>query len=668
MGESPGQSTRVLLQGGQPPPAAPPRMTWQDMFSKDQPNVNLPSNEEDESEFPDDVVIDFDKLKPDLRISDRFHEEILKDWKHAVVVKLTGQSITLPVQCLKSVWQHVVDGIRWTVGDGKRVCFWLDRWLHFDEPLVSFARSPIPQALLNVTISDFVNIDGQWSWSKFEGWLPATCLLRIAAVKAPVQCAAEDRMGWEERMIRWLPPPVDWVKINSDGSFNMYNGVGCAGGVVRDCHGRWLGGIMIKVGFCTITGSELWGLFQALQLAWDLGYKKVKAEVDNSSSLLMVKGNADIFGVYAGIVYGIRELLHRDWTVELDHVFREANFAADYLASLATLGPVGLQKFGVPPSSVRPWLQHDIIGVSYPRNMSCLEGMSAAIVPYSNEESEDERIVNAEGFDESVVSVGDVDLLGREFNLIDDAYICYESYYEDGLSCEHSTIEQVNDEVVLYYVKRNNIDIFPHQVHFNLWTLEISCTCNMFSDVGLLCSHYLRVYNVNNVNSVPEVYILARWKRNTNKQCSVSASGSNAGFGIVGSTIWRSDVISKFIMLVSAKCEVGCLQSAKAEEKDEASTSNISVKDPEKLRLIGDWNERWIGIVERKSKQTLGKRRNKEAVVRTKKVIYNTMMSTNPEVMENFVHPVCPTQPLQTAVKSFSGAAQSEPSPFLEFL
>ncbi|CAI9106595.1 OLC1v1005787C1 [Oldenlandia corymbosa var. corymbosa] len=175
--------------------------------------------------------------------------------------------------------------------------------------------------------------------------------------------------GWEERMIRWLPPPVDWVKINSDGSFNMYNGVGCAGGVVRDCHDRRLGGFMMKVGFCTITGSELWGLFQALQLAWDLGYKKVKAEVDNSSILLMVKGNAGIFGVHTGIVYGIRELLHRDWTVELDHVFREANFVADYLASLATLGPVGLQGFDVPPSGVRPWLQHDIIGVSYPRNV-----------------------------------------------------------------------------------------------------------------------------------------------------------------------------------------------------------------------------------------------------------------------------------------------------------
>ncbi|CAI9105936.1 OLC1v1004973C1 [Oldenlandia corymbosa var. corymbosa] len=103
-------------------------------------------------------------------------------------------------------------------------------------------------------------------------------------------------VGWEERCIHWIPPPVDWVKVNSNGSVDPSIGVGYAGGVIRDCHGRWLEGFMMKVGFCTITGAELWGLFQALVLAWDLGYKKVKAEVDSSSVVLMVKGDEEVLG------------------------------------------------------------------------------------------------------------------------------------------------------------------------------------------------------------------------------------------------------------------------------------------------------------------------------------------------------------------------------------
>ncbi|CAI9107911.1 OLC1v1007393C1 [Oldenlandia corymbosa var. corymbosa] len=128
-----------------------------------------------------------------------------------------------------------------------------------------------------------------------------------------------------------------------------------------------------------------------------------------------------------------------------------------------------------------------------------------------------------------------------------------------------------------------------------------------------------------------QCYILGRWRRNTIKDYSVIASVSNGGSGVVGSTIWRSDVIGKFIRLVSAsepspaakqliedgmsvmarvvEAEVGAIQSREAEEKEEASASNVVVNDPEKLRPIGETNVRWVSTMEKKNNQARGKRK-----------------------------------------------------------
>lgn len=41
------------------------------------------------------------------------------------------------------------------------------------------------------------------------------------------------------------------------------------------------------------------------------------------------------------LVYGILELLSRNWNVSVCHVFREANSAADYLPNFALILPLG---------------------------------------------------------------------------------------------------------------------------------------------------------------------------------------------------------------------------------------------------------------------------------------------------------------------------------------
>ncbi|CAA0816163.1 Polynucleotidyl transferase- ribonuclease H-like superfamily protein [Striga hermonthica] len=92
------------------------------------------------------------------------------------------------------------------------------------------------------------------------------------------------------RMIRWIAPPEGWFKMNSDGAFNASTGMATAGGLIRNSYGQWVRGFTMNIGFTTVAGAELWGLFQGLRLAWELGLSRVIASVDNQGVVQMING------------------------------------------------------------------------------------------------------------------------------------------------------------------------------------------------------------------------------------------------------------------------------------------------------------------------------------------------------------------------------------------
>ncbi|CAN1123629.1 Putative ribonuclease H protein At1g65750 [Linum perenne] len=59
--------------------------------------------------------------------------------------------------------------------------------------------------------------------------------------------------------------------------------------------------------------------------------------------------------------------LIRDWEVQLTHVYREANCAADHLANLGHSFVIGMYLFDFPDASLAHWLRYDLIGVALPR-------------------------------------------------------------------------------------------------------------------------------------------------------------------------------------------------------------------------------------------------------------------------------------------------------------
>lgn len=89
-----------------------------------------------------------------------------------------------------------------------------------------------------------------------------------------------------------------------------------------------------QIGASSVTKVELWGLLDGLIIARDRGYWQVEVEVDNLFVVNEVLQDRDVANDYSSLVRSIKELLHRDWTVRLKHVFREANRCADIMLIL----------------------------------------------------------------------------------------------------------------------------------------------------------------------------------------------------------------------------------------------------------------------------------------------------------------------------------------------
>ena len=61
--------------------------------------------------------------------------------------------------------------------------------------------------------------------------------------------------------VKWLPLPVNWSKLNSNGSSLRNPGRAFGGGgLIRDANGAWLRGYARAIGRATSVAAELWAL------------------------------------------------------------------------------------------------------------------------------------------------------------------------------------------------------------------------------------------------------------------------------------------------------------------------------------------------------------------------------------------------------------------------
>ncbi|CAN1799730.1 Putative ribonuclease H protein At1g65750 [Linum perenne] len=134
--------------------------------------------------------------------------------------------------------------------------------------------------------------------------------------------------------------------INTDGSVNPSTRGATAGGLIRDYLGRCYLAFNSNLGSCSISRAELHGIATGLRLAWDAGFRSMHVQSDSRTALALVLAEG---------------------SPHHQHIFQEANQAADYLASIGYSRQLGTHLISTSDCNLGFFLRHDCMGISTPR-------------------------------------------------------------------------------------------------------------------------------------------------------------------------------------------------------------------------------------------------------------------------------------------------------------
>ena len=133
-------------------------------------------------------------------------------------------------------------------------------------------------------------------------------------------------------LLRWCLVPFPFVTINTDGSFSGNPRPTRAGGLARTHARTWLWGFSLNLGCTNNTVAELWGIWAALNLAWDKGHWRVLLQTNSLLAVKWISTEVDFLVEVTNLVLDCRWLFRREWEAHVEHVWQETNSCADVLA------------------------------------------------------------------------------------------------------------------------------------------------------------------------------------------------------------------------------------------------------------------------------------------------------------------------------------------------
>ncbi|CAN1810413.1 Putative ribonuclease H protein At1g65750 [Linum perenne] len=166
----------------------------------------------------------------------------------------------------------------------------------------------------------------------------------------------------------WKAGPQGWITLNTDGSVLGHQGRAAAGGVIRDSSGNCLQAFTMNLGRCSITRAEICGALEGVRRAWEAGHRKLEIQMDSKVAVgILLNRDPASSHQFTLEVLEFQEWLQREWTVELKHVYREANHAADYLANLGHNTTRGSHEVHHTDCNLAYFIRYDVMGVAEPR-------------------------------------------------------------------------------------------------------------------------------------------------------------------------------------------------------------------------------------------------------------------------------------------------------------
>ena len=130
--------------------------------------------------------------------------------------------------------------------------------------------------------------------------------------------------------IRWQSPNPGRVKLNFDGS--LQNNSAAGGFILRDWRRAALLTGAANYGSTLILVVDGHALRDGLQATVAAGYKRLDIEGDNLILIEAIQGKSTIPWQIKFIIHDIHTMLSQIDQVQVNHIFREANMAADWLS------------------------------------------------------------------------------------------------------------------------------------------------------------------------------------------------------------------------------------------------------------------------------------------------------------------------------------------------
>lgn len=131
------------------------------------------------------------------------------------------------------------------------------------------------------------------------------------------------------------PPPLNYLKLNCDGSIRDNGRSEGCGGVLRDEHGDFILAFTQRLQACSSLEVELWGILHGLQIAWSKNLKSIVVETDSLDALELIAGGHQEAAHIQRLVVDIIEVGGGELNVTWRKVNRLNNCVANKLAKLS---------------------------------------------------------------------------------------------------------------------------------------------------------------------------------------------------------------------------------------------------------------------------------------------------------------------------------------------
>ncbi|CAN1129383.1 Putative ribonuclease H protein At1g65750 [Linum perenne] len=331
---------------------------------------------------------------------------------------------------IMKVWDHTQNGIHWSIRNGHNTKFWTDKWIDSGDVLIDHAIN-LQEVDPSLSVSDFCSNDS-WDLQKLRRALPEPFVLQVYGMTPPRADCGSDCRAWglEDDGVFSVKSAYYMLReIEGRDSGSTWKKIWKWEGPNKIRHFMWLlnhGKLMTNVErgrrrltdnlecpHCRGVNEDLNHVFRECSFAaqtWNRvlpqalqGEKRAMAfkdwwcegvNEDTTSSifgftlwLLWHRRNKSIFEdnamsveeitnqcshQHSNLIRRFQELKSRQWDVTIEHIYREANFAADYLANSGHELELGTFVFPFPCNGLREWLRYDMLGVCLPRQVNNL--------------------------------------------------------------------------------------------------------------------------------------------------------------------------------------------------------------------------------------------------------------------------------------------------------